>query len=313
MGLFQLLNFGGNRSNSALHFLGHPHQAVAIKLLKDENWGELEALLARLSTDELHPMLSGLSEVAMEMKELPSVPESGVLTLLKGYVLLLEAWKERSGKIADQVTDEQFERFWAVLDHAEDLLNGYLIKKPSSELAYGKLFKVAMGQGIGTDELYQLFIRYTQNTLGHLSAHIAMATDLTEQWGGSHVELFSFCRTSAKLDSRYSALIAFAHYQRWFYSYHFEDDVDEDLYFQTTDVVNELTTAFEAHQCANVSIYEKRLADNYFSFCFALSPRKKLFRDAFKNIMETPLPQPWESKYTNILKGFKSLKQEAGL
>lgn len=313
MAFFNRIKKENYRQESILEFMQHPRMTESIEVMKDLDWVQLERILGSIPTDELDPILSGLSEVATDFDYVLNVPETGMLNLLKGYILLIDAWLERSGNTSDKVSDEQYDKFYAVLNRAEGVLNKYLSDYPNCPLAYGLLFKVFMGQGVEEDELYQLFIRYTRASQGHLSAHFSMAYSLTEQWGGSHISLFSFCRNSTKSNARYAPLIAYAHYQRWFYNKIWESESEFDSYFLRDDVKSELSNAYEAYQKVNVSVYEKRLGENYFAFCFSRGENLPMLRKSLKYIDTSILPSLWERQYENIFKGVNSLRSACQL
>ncbi len=298
-----------------LCFLGHPHTDELIELLKNDQWSELESRLASYSEDALYPALLGLSQVILGWKksEWPAIPEQGRLTILKAYFLAGKAWIERTGQRASEVTEDQFRRFYRVLDQAEDLLSRYFDQYPQESLAYRAMFKVYMGQSYGTDELYQVFIRYAKNSQQHIACHTAMAYALTKQWGGSHKDLFSFCRISYKQDPRFAPMVAYAHYMRWFYDCYFEDGELDETYFLRADVAEELANAFKHYETLEIPEYERRIGANYFAFCFSKTSNAAMLKRALMNVDRYPLEDVWDSEYNDVFRTINTLRNYCGL
>ena len=300
---------------SFLNFLGHPDSSLLIQFVKEEKWSELDFKLQSYSEDELHPLLDGLTEVVTDWRrdEWPYIPENGRLILFKGYFLVAKAWIERTGQRAEDVTEEQFRRFFRALDQAEALLGKYIESNPSESLAYLQLFRVYMGQSYETDDKYQLFIKYSKSTNEHLAAHIKMAYSLTEQWGGSHRDLFSFCRVSYKQNPRFAPLIAYAHFMRWFYDALFEEGELDDTYFMQPEVEGELVDAHEAYSKIDIPTYEKLIGENYFAFCFAKSSKASSLKKALMKVDRHILSGVWDIEYENEFNSVNSLRSYCGL
>jgi len=297
------------RPNSVLEFQGHPDSKQLVEYMKKGNWVELEKGLDRLSNDDLYPVLRGLSEFATDWEEVPDIPKVGRLALLKCYVQIIEAWLARSGKKAVDVSDEQFELFEHKLNELDDLIEKYIRLNKSCPLVFMPKFKMCMGLGYSSNELYQVFIAYNRDTGSHLSSHISMAYALTEQWGGSHTELFSFCRTSQKLDARFSPLVAYAHFMRWFYNQHWEDESEDKTYFLQASVQEEIEEAFNQYVELQVPVFEKQIGMNYFAFCFSKGSSNYYLRESLKYVHRSVLPDTWSNDYADIVDGVNVMRQ----
>lgn len=308
MKIFKFLKKEKIRINSVLEFQGHPKSKYLVDVLKQSKWDELESELSVLSVDELYPILSGLAELATDWKVTPRVPEKGRLALLKCYILIIEAWIARSGRTSDLVSDEEYNHFYRKLDELKETIERYKNNNSNCPLVYSVQIKMSMGYGFEIDELYQVFIKYSCIAEEHLAPYLSMAYALTEQWGGSHTELYSFCRTSFKSNARFAPLIAYAHYMRWFYNYHWEDGSKFETYFLKEDVQLELQTAFIEYTKLKVPAYEMRLGVNFFAFCFAKGDSKKYLRESLKLINRSVLKTPWYMDYDDVVEGVNVLR-----
>jgi len=309
MKILQLFKTKKIEPNSVLEFQGHPESKRLVELMRKGNWFELEESLSKLTNDELYPILSGLAEFATDWDEIPDIPERGMLALLKCYIQVIDAWISRSDKTADEVSEAQFDAFFEKLSVLEKMIDNYRKNNKTCPLIFVPVFKMAMGQGYEINELYQLFIKYTRSTEEHLAAHISMAYSLTEQWGGSHIELFSFCRTSAKTNPRLLALIPYAHFMRWFYNQGWEEESEEKTYFLKDSVQAELAAAFEVYMTQDIGAYEKRLGVNFFAFCFAKGSSNQNLRNSLKYINRSVLQTPWSYDYYDVVEGVNELRQ----
>ena len=106
-----------------------------------------------------------------------------------------------------------------------------------------------MGGGQGSEGIYEYFNEAIARDPTSYEAHASTLYALTEQWKGSHDEMFRFARAAAEKaapDNDLAAILAYAHGLRYLYFILFDDDVDAaDAYGESHEAQREVAILFD--------------------------------------------------------------------
>lgn len=203
--------------------------------------------------------------------------------LLRGKARINWAWDARSSGRAEEVTEEGWRLFYQRLGQARTDLLWAAERLPADPVPYVHLIQVHMGSGPGSETIHQLFREATARLATFYEAYSAAQYALTQQWLGSHEEMFAFTREGlekASYDNDLAALIARAHTLRRFYIRNFDQDAEgATAYLQNREVQREVTTYFDRIFASNR--YRESLAsfeawNDFASWFFRVGDKRRL-------------------------------------
>lgn len=259
-------------------WLNNPKAIQLRHQFKKNNFGLIEESLSSINgkNEELYSLLiSALRQFSGNPRFIDEYvkkyPNSVHANIISGSNKIHWAWEARTGNYAEEVADKQWKHFFDRLEQAQNLLNRAVYIDSSNAEAYSYLIKTAMGMGAAQSELFTLFSVLKMKSPNHLIGHSHMLYALTEKWGGSDEDMFSFARntfTQATPGSSLGALIAQAHIEKW------SDIEDEDdelacTYISSSDVKEELLQAF--NQSINHKNYQYNVLTPMFAGIFAMA------------------------------------------
>ena len=157
---------------------------------------------------------------------------------------------------------------------------------------------VCRGLKIPRAETLEIFQSAVGLCPDHYLAYANLLLYLSQDWQGSHDEMFGFARIAGKKAAEGSllrALIAQAHVERWRYAAKVEQLRDSGDYFRRGEVRDELTESYHQsigsakHAWSPLSIH----AANDFAFALAKCGQKELAQRALQRIGPCPSQYPW--------------------
>lgn len=125
-------------------------------------------------------------------------PNSAFANVLLGASLIVSGWKIRGGSYAEDVGESAWAPFLSKLESAEEPLRRAIQLDNKIAEPYSWLIHAGLGQGASREEQYLLFSEATSRVPLHWASHYKYFNVVTEKWGGSHNEMFSFVRNRTK-------------------------------------------------------------------------------------------------------------------
>ncbi|MQY16325.1 hypothetical protein SRB5_65230 [Streptomyces sp. RB5] len=137
--------------------------------------------------------------------------------LLAG-TLIHVGWSIRTGATANQVSADQFTRFFGYLRRAEKLLIDVCAEDPRNALAWLHRLTTARGLQLGASETRRRYERVAEHHPHFYSAQAQLLQKLCPKWGGTWQEAHGFaneCAAAAPPGSLSPLLVAEAHLEHW--------------------------------------------------------------------------------------------------
>jgi hypothetical protein len=216
------------------------------------SWQELAERL-----DSLPPETAYVLSRAMAWRLRPKLdPRTGIRDdndavgmTLAGAAYLTRAVRVRGARTADHVTDEQWERYFALREEAEPLLRAALAVRPNYGLCAAWLMALAVDEADDFKDEAEAALRGA--TAVPVSGFSKLLSARAEKWGGSHRAMWQIARSFAQRRPPWTAaLIAKAHYEHHLYLAQMDEDADADAraeaYFRNASVREELLQLSEA-------------------------------------------------------------------
>ena len=143
-------------------------------------------------------------------------PESPDALLVRSQLLVLQAWEVRSGVRADQVADEQWRAFFAVLEAATPVVSEAVAASPHDPTPWTVALQHGMGAGASREVFDDYRDAFMEVAPTHHASHRAALTHLMAKWHGSHEESFAYADWAAgraEPESRLHTLPLVAEYE----------------------------------------------------------------------------------------------------
>jgi hypothetical protein len=156
-------------------------------------WENRGAWIPRFATSALH----NPGWLDDWLGEAPDDPDA---LLVKAGLSLKQAWAVRTGARAQDVPQDQFQAFFALLDDAVPVISTAAELNPTDPVPW----QLALEHATASQSPREVFDTYWAEALErsahHYGCHVAALQYLCEKWHGSHVEMFDFAER-ATLDA----------------------------------------------------------------------------------------------------------------
>lgn len=182
---------------------GDSAQGPLLALAATRDWPALRAALTAYSGHDLTSLTNTVLSKAPEIDDwLPGALEKATddafgMAVLGAYTVNA-AWKVRSAKRAQHVSQDQFKQFHAMLRDAEEYLYASAELDGSSVAPWHSLLTSGRGLQVGRDIARQRFDAAIRRSPGHLGAHMSMLQQLCKKWSGSHELMHEFATEAAR-------------------------------------------------------------------------------------------------------------------
>lgn len=182
------------------------HDPELASALPSVHAGDIATGLSLLATDDPHlraVRVDVLSEECVPLLEkLESELDGGDpdLLLWAATTRLRAAWDVRTGAWAEDVGEERFARFHAMLDPVFESLSHAAELSPRPD-AWNWFQWFGLAVGLPREQLDQTWERIVSLAPGHVDSLYTRMQVLCHKWQGSHEEMFSFAR-DVMLDAR---------------------------------------------------------------------------------------------------------------
>lgn len=167
-----------------------------------QDWAALRALLSRYEGQDLTSMTVRLHEtpggVDRLTKELEAATDDALALAVLGQFSIEAAWKVRTGKRAQHVSQDQFKTFHEMLRVAEEQLYTSIELDPTSAAPWCSLMASGRGLQVGLDTVRRRLEAVTTRSPGHYTAHSHMLQQLCRKWSGSHEQMHAFALESMR-------------------------------------------------------------------------------------------------------------------
>lgn len=175
-------------------------------------------------------------------------PESADALLCYGSRLLQWSWEARGYGRGKSVSKKSWQKFYDRLEKTRSVLLKCAEKDNADPTPWSYLIMVATWHS--EDEFkYEYFDQAIKRDPENWSAHMHMITALSEKWGGSHEEMFSFARNASRNASEGSdlaSIVVKANLEYWKYLDLFEGKTKlAQEFIQRNDVREEVISAYE--------------------------------------------------------------------
>ncbi|MFJ1599454.1 hypothetical protein [Streptomyces sp. NPDC088261] len=128
---------------------------------------------------------------------LAEAPEDPDAVLVKAELCVAQAWEIRTGSRAQDVSRDQFQAFFALLDDAVPVISTAAELNPADPVPW----QIALTHATGSQAPREVFAAYwaeaTARAPHHYGCHRAALQYLCEKWHGSHEEMFDFAEQAA--------------------------------------------------------------------------------------------------------------------
>ncbi|WP_196888138.1 hypothetical protein [Aureivirga sp. CE67] len=264
-------------------------------LLLEENYEKIGPLYDLLTNAEKSILIT---EIALDedfsepiQKWFYENQESFHSNLFVGVVFTRIAWVKRTGKFANELTDEEVQGFFQYLEKAFECLTFANQAKPEDSEPYARLIRVCMGLS-EKEQAWRFYNKLKTMDSQHLQAHFFMWDILKEKWLGSDEEEMKFlhmCRDSKSQTLRVVYL-----------DYIFDELLDIQENYSLTKSLNvfkeryreEIIDLYKKYRFESITSKDRYYLANYFSVFFYLMDedylRNKEIDKIGKNISEYP-------------------------
>jgi len=220
--------FGGSKfvRDYRVVSLYHPATDRFVALLEQSRWSEFESNFKKFPIGDRHFLLGGIAMKFCDPTMMNQWIASGssIAKVAKGIYQTEQAWLARSSDRAENVSQQQFAEFHALLKEATASLRSAHQLAPTDPEAASRLITVMMGLEAPKKQYYELFRRTGPDETPHLGAAFTMVDALSGKWHGSSQEALAFARTMAPRSEVFLSLIPLAHIEAWIYLGHFDND-----------------------------------------------------------------------------------------
>lgn len=298
--------FGLGKKNGGISAKPHVEigdgDPVALGLIAAANrydWPTVRSTLARYGDDDRSTLLAALTGSAAGLYDWldsgrDTSPDDPLAQLVLGAATVSFAWKVRTGKLAQHVSREQFDRFHTLLRKAEEHLYRAVELDPASAVPWAELVTSGRGLSVGLEVVRRRFEAVTDRCPGHRRAHQQMLQCLCLKWSGSHEQMHEFAAAAAAgaYWAQLAHLVAIAHLERWL---KLPAGSERSAYMKQSTVRSELVEA------ADLSIFQPGWSrarapysePNVFAMAFSLAGLHDEARRAFELTDGVVTRFPW--------------------
>lgn len=265
-----------------------------------EQWATLRSTLATArGPEDLTFLIEGLMDVYGSERWMDDMvtdqPDDPLALLVSGAWYVGWAWRARGRSGGSTVSEEQRERFRERLLIAEERLRDVAEREPDWAAPWYFLQMCGRGLQVGPSAAEHRFEAVCRRAPGHLGAHRQHLQQVSEKWGGSHEQMFSFAREAARTapdGSGLGQLVAMAHLEMWL-----DASGDQDsVVLHDPEVVRELhaSAARSVHHPAFVRERDWAVGVNTFAMAFSLAGEKAAARVMFRSVGRHVTETPWQ-------------------
>ena len=176
---------------------GDPELLALLEVAESRNWPELRAGLSKYADHDLTSMIGNLCAKSPGICDwLPegagSESEDALALAFLGAAATERAWRVRSSKRAQHVSQDQFREFHRILQEAEEQLYRSAELDPESVAPWHSLLRSGRGLQVGLEIQQRRFEAVVKRSPGHLGAHDQMLQQLCRKWSGSQERMHAF-------------------------------------------------------------------------------------------------------------------------
>lgn len=233
---------------------GDPVALALIAAANRYDWPTVRSILARHRDEDLSSLLTGLANNALDARdwlivEQDETPDDPLLQAALGAATVGFAWRVRTGKRSQHVSQDQFEKFHALLREGEEHLYRAAELDPASPAPWAELVTSGRGLQMGPDIVRRRFEAVIDRYPAHRPAYRSMLQTLCKKWSGSDEQMHEFAAAAAAGPhwAALAHLVAIGHLERW---YELPVGTERSAYMKQPDVRKELTEA------ADLSIFQ---------------------------------------------------------
>lgn len=223
-------------------------------------------------------------------------PDNYLAYFFQGYYAASQAVKIRGSQRADDVSEREWQKVYAIADTAFNLLTRSLEMNDGDSEILLHLSRVMTLLSVDREVSWSYFSHALTITKSHFVLYSAILNFLTKKWGGSYDEMLEFARNNAKTtgdSSSLHGLVALAHIERWLGFYFDEDEEGQECYFDDVKVLQEIKEHYKSFKLtSNCDEFHLTSANN-FALVFYISDEKELLKDALKYIGKSFVFKPW--------------------
>ena len=176
---------------------GDTELRALIKLADSQDWPALRTGLSKYSGSDLSSLIASVCGKSLMLSDwLPDAvakdSDDALGYAFLGAATIEYAWRVRSGKRAQHVSQDQFREFHRILREAEEHLYRSAELDTGSAAPWHSLLVSGRGLQVGPDIQRRRFEAVLQRCPGHLGAHNQMLQQLCRKWSGSHERMHAF-------------------------------------------------------------------------------------------------------------------------
>ena len=298
---FSLRKLGVHPKTSILDPRTAPDARIAIELLDQCRWDELDAYLRDLAPNDRYRVVQAMVETngrpAVFDQWLEASPQSAIALIVSGHQYIHWAWEARGSGLGSTVSNKNIGLFFERLFLARESLEYAIELENQYSDSYVGLMTIAMGTGIDRENIWRYFAKALVHCKDHFEAHRSMINAVAEKWGGEPGEMFVVARqatANAKLGSHLAGIVAEAHIEQWLYLSMCDKDEEAEIYFREKDVRDELRAAYSQIKDCGPETAEMTAVLNNFAFCFYLANLNDLAREVIEKLGKQFSKHPWE-------------------
>jgi tetratricopeptide (TPR) repeat protein len=216
-----------------------------------------------------------------------------------GIVHISYAWEARGSGFANTITEEGHRIFKMRLSTAKEYLEKAYSLDPSDPVVPAELITVAMGMGLGRNEVEKQFQRAIIADSTDHQAYFSKLLYLMPKWFGSKEEMFSFARESVRKappKTRIPLVLPVAHWEMY------QRSGENSSYFRNPNIWKEMK---EVYQTVTKSFPEEKTTRNWFARTAYLAGDYDTAREELKKIGDDWDKDAWNNKST-----FDEVKRE---
>jgi hypothetical protein len=181
----RMLPSDGDAELAALQAIAESRDWPALREdLSGHSGHDLSALIARICAQP------SLSEWLPEA--LGKDPDDALALAVLGTETIQRAWRVRTTRLAQHVSQDQFREFHAMLREAEEYLYRSAELNPRCVAPWNALLTSGRGLQVGLEIQRRRFEAVVRRCPGHLGAHGQLLQQLCRKWSGSHDQMHAF-------------------------------------------------------------------------------------------------------------------------
>jgi hypothetical protein len=201
---------------------GDAELLALLTVAESRDWTGLRGGLSRYSGDDLTNLIGKMCAKTPELSDwLPeavgSESDDALARALLGAESIERAWRVRTGKYAQHVSQDQFREFHTILREAEEHLYRSAELDPKSAAPWYSLLISGRGLQVDLEVQQRRFESLVQRSPGHFGAHRQMLEQLCRKWSGSHERMHAFATDAMRgpHGDQLGVLIPIAYYEHF--------------------------------------------------------------------------------------------------